>query len=101
MSYSVHTINSNTDMNQNSLEYNEYFLIDASSGNIDITLPANKGDGSFYQFHRTDESNNIVSFFPSSGETVNNTTSITLPINRYVQPIKISDNWIFSIISIN
>lgn len=100
MSYSYTTINSTVDMNLNSLEYFEYFIIDATNGNINITLPTGY-DGSYYQFHRLDTSTNVVTFLPQTGDTINGGSSIILPINRYTQPIKMGTDWRFPRFSFN
>lgn len=100
MSYSYTTITSTVDMNQNSLEFFEYFLVDATSGNIEIKLPTSY-DGSYFQFHRKDTSSNTVTFICQTGDTVNGGSSILLPINRYCQVIKIGNDWRTPRISFN
>lgn len=92
MSYSYTTLNSTCDMDQNNLQYYDYYLIDAATGNISITLPT-LYDGSYIQLHRIDTSSNTVNLLPQSGETVNGTSSMLLPINRYAQCVKIGSNW--------
>jgi hypothetical protein len=92
MSYSYTTINSTVDMNTNSLEYFEYFIVDATSGNIEIKLPT-AYDGSYFQFHRLDTTPNLVTFVPQTGNTVNGGSSFLLPVNRYTQVIKIQNDW--------
>ena len=100
MSYSYTTLNSTCDMNQNNLEFYDYYLIDASSGNISITLPT-AYDSSYYQFQRIDTTANTVTLLPQSGDTVNSTSSLLFPINRYAQLIKIGTNWRCPRISFN
>lgn len=92
MSYSYATINSTVDMEQNNLQYYDYYLVDGSSGNISITLPV-LYDGSYIQLHRIDTSSNTVTLLPQSGETINGTSSLIFPINRYAQCVKIGSNW--------
>jgi len=101
MSYSYTTITNTCDMSTNNLEYYEYFFIDAFSGNIEIILPI-AYDGSFYQFQRVDNSSNTVTFYPASGgDTINGTSSMIFPINRYSQIIKNGTNWRMARISYN
>lgn len=99
MSYSYTTINSTVDMNTNSLEYFEYFIVNAS-GNIEIKLPT-AYDGSYYQFHRLDTTANTVTFTAQTGDTINGGSSLVLPINRYCQVIKIGNDWRVPRISFN
>ncbi len=92
MSYSYTTLNTTCDMELNNLQYFDYYFVDASAGSISITLPF-LYDGSYIQMHRIDTTSNTVTLLPQTGETVNNTSSVLLPINRYAQCIKTSTNW--------
>lgn len=99
-SYSYTTINSTCDMDQNGLQWYDYYFVDATSGNITITLPT-LYDSSYFQMHRIDTSSNTVTLVPQSGDTINNTSSLLFPINRYSQLIKTSSNWRCPRISFN
>lgn len=100
MSYSYTTITTTCDMEQNNLQYYDYYLLDASAGNISITLPV-LYDGSYIQLHRIDTTSNTITLLPQSGETLNGTTSVLFPINRYAQCVKIGSNWRIPRISFN
>lgn len=100
MSYSYTTLNSTCDMELNNLQYFDYYLIDASSGSISITLPF-LYDGSYLQFQRIDTSSNVVTLLPQTGETLNGTSSVIFPINRYSQCFKNGTNWRIPRISFN
>lgn len=77
--YRVNNINTNTTLN---LTY--YFItVDASGGNVTITLPAastafGNNMGISYVFQRTDNSGNTVTVQRAGSDTVNGATSFTL-----------------------
>lgn len=93
-SYTIYTINSTCDMSQNGLDGFQYYYIDASSGNITVTLTSNCFTGSYYPFMRVDSSSNTVTFIPSSSAiTINSKTSLILPINTECDMIFSNNNW--------
>jgi len=94
--YSTGYINSNNDMNATGFVGYQLMIVDASSGSISIILPTSGGDGTSYIFIRIDSSSsNTVTFTCQSGDTINNATSIIMPINRYSEIYYWGNNWIF------
>ena len=74
-------ITTNTDIQATGSYGYKMFLIDCSAGNINITLPINYNVS--YKFFRIDNTSNTCTFTCQSGDTINNLTSLTFPINTY------------------
>ena len=62
----------------------EAHLIDATNNGITVTLPSILADGDSYLLSRTDNSLNGVTVQAQNGETINNSSSISmLPTNKF------------------
>lgn len=74
------------------LGYNT-FLVDASAGNIIITIPTNPGDGSNFTINRVDTSINTVTIV-ATGSNINGTASpVSLASHENVLLGSFNGNW--------
>lgn len=80
MNYDPLNITSNLDMDDSDYTAYIYYLIDASAGDVTISLTAYLWDGQTFYLNRTDTSSNNVYLTPKSGSTLSNSTS-SLPLN--------------------
>ena len=88
------TINSSTDMDNNSVNTYGFFFIDASGGNISLDLPITGINyGSYYEFVRTDSSVNTVTLNTKTGYTIGGSASLTLGISQYLYLINNGTDW--------
>jgi hypothetical protein len=72
-----------------------FYIIDASSNNIDITLTSNYiSNGLYYYFIRIDNSNNVVTLTAPNGYTINNSNSVNLNNNQTCEIIFNNNNWL-------
>jgi hypothetical protein len=93
--YSTCLITSDTDQSLNGYDGYNFYIIDASSNNIDFTLTANYvSNGLYYYFIRVDGSTNQVTLTAPSGYTINNTSTISLGINQTCEIIFNNNNWL-------
>ena len=97
MSYSIVLINTDTDMDQNGNTGYNYFLVDASSNNIDVQMSNSAWDGLTFIYNRTDASSNVVSLSAKTGYTINGNASIILPINKTVEIVYYQGTWFVSV----
>lgn len=77
-----------------------FFLIDATSGNIIVTLAATTWDGNYFRFHRDDSSVNTVTIQVASGSghsiytPAGLVSSIALDVNEYIDTaISVGNVW--------
>lgn len=97
---SVYYINYDTNMSFDAIEYNNYFLCDATIGNVNIILPADKIDGTYYEFNRMDTlNNNNITLLPPNNETINGGASINIGVYEYAYALKYGSDWIISVIT--
>lgn len=80
------------------LAYYDIYIIDASAGDIDITLPPDD-NGATRIFYRIDNSANAVMFHPDGNDTIEANIFKYLPPRSYTQMIKIVDSWLMPIVS--
>lgn len=92
--YNIRHVNSNMDMSYNSDDSYDYYIIDASSNNINITLPSSYWDGLYWQFMRHDNTNNLVTITAPNGATINNLGVINMNAGKYAQIVCQVDNFI-------
>lgn len=85
------TVTSNTTLDSMS----ELVLVDASAGNVVLTLPAvADADGSVKRVKKTDNSGYTVTLSPSDGSTIDGETSLILQYQWSVAQIQATeDNW--------
>ena len=57
--------------------YNAY-LVNASGGNLTLTLPIETGDGPNFAISRIDNTGNTVTINPQASHTVNGASTVTL-----------------------
>ena len=57
------------------------FLVDATGGNITVTIPTSPGDGSNFMISRIDSSSNTVTVVPTSAD-INGSSSVSLGVNE-------------------
>lgn len=82
--YKALTITSNTTANTQAYVY----LIDATSGNVTVTLPAATGVvGLYYKFKRMDNSGNTITIQRAGSDTIDGSTSFTLTTQYEVKEI--------------
>lgn len=97
------TLTSSIDMSKEEYgNYNVYFL-DGVKEDIIITLPLNVWDGLTYNFIRidTNESVNVIINPFDKETTINNTTTLPIPINSKVQTIFSNKNWIAPLVRVS
>jgi hypothetical protein len=72
----------------------ETVLVNATSGNITITLPTAASNGNFYAVKKVDSSSNTVTINTTSSQTIDGGTSAVLKI-QYASITVVSDgsNW--------
>ena len=99
--YSFYFCNSTIDMSTNSLESYEFFVVDATNGDIDIKLHLAYYDGMCFQFLRVDNSNHIVTFSCQQGNNIDGNSNKNFPNNRYVQCISYNNSWLCPLIAYN
>ena len=95
MSYSVYTLTYDNDFDVNYLGYS-YYLVDASSGNITLSLPTSIcWPGQSFIFNRIDSSTNSVTIEAKTNYSINNGSSISLSSHEYTETVnKDGTNWI-------
>ena len=91
---SVGYITSNVDLDLNSLDGYNFFVIDASGGSITISMETIVGDGMNFYCQRIDSSTNTVTFTPKPGQTVNGGSSYSLPIGTRVFCVSSNSNFL-------
>lgn len=72
------------------------FLVDASGGNITLTIPSAAGDGPNFIVSRIDNSTNtvtIISIDSGSGITINGSSSVTIGAHQNVRLALYIHNW--------
>lgn len=73
----------------------DLYLVDATSGNITITLPdASSNDGLWVRLQRTDSSTNTVTVIGYSAQTINGNASFSMFRTNDVQIVTSSSAWI-------
>lgn len=82
-------ISTNTNINTSTA----YYIIDATSNNIDITLPLISSNGIFFNFYRKDISNNVVRLLPSFGNTINGSLFIILDNVVQISLVSLNTSW--------
>uniref|UniRef100_A0A6C0C9L2 Uncharacterized protein n=1 Tax=viral metagenome TaxID=1070528 RepID=A0A6C0C9L2_9ZZZZ len=65
------------------LGYNTFF-VDATSGNILITIPENPGEGTNFMISRTDSSANTVTIISTDGDINGLSTPVSLNLGQNV-----------------
>ena len=91
----TYLIVSDVDLGQNGLDGYNYYFVDASSDNINITMTTNwLGNGTHFYFLRIDNSANSVTITAPTGYTINNTSSISLGNNYGCECVYNNTNWI-------
>jgi hypothetical protein len=68
-------------------------LVDASGGNITITIPAILGDGQNFYIYRTDQTTNIVTIISAVGETFNGASSVILHVSEAIYMTAYNGQW--------
>jgi hypothetical protein len=78
-----------------SADQNRTLFIDATSGNITISLPSyvDAGEGFEIAFKRVDSSSNTITIDPNSSEEIDGATSKTIDGQYDYLAIKLSDEW--------
>ena len=95
--YSTCLITSDIDQGSNGYDGYNYYIIDASSGNITITLTSNYlSNGLYYYFNRIDSSTNGVTLLCPNGYTINGNSSLSLNIGQSCEIVFNNDDWIAS-----
>lgn len=70
------------------------YLVDATSGNITLTLPSYTGDGPNIMISRIDSSTNTVTIVAAdTGITVNGASSVSLNSHENVRLVMLQDHW--------
>ena len=93
--YATYLIVNDVDLGQNGLDGYNYYFIDATNNNINITLTTNfLGNGLYFYFLRVDNSSNTVIFSTQSGYTVNNSSTMSLNTNQGCEMIFNNNNWV-------
>lgn len=87
-SYNIRTVTSDMDMNYNSDDGYDLYIVDASSNNITIDLPTSYWEGLYWQFQRIENTSlKTVTINAPSGKTINGNSSISILGNEYCQMI--------------
>jgi len=96
MSYfQITTLSSDSDLNNLDATYYEYYCVDATNNDVNLTLVQIGGtDGMTYQLYRLDSSSNTVTLTPLSGSTINRETSISLAPGSGIQLVALGTNYI-------
>ena len=90
-------INSSVELAGDLLYYN-WYIIDASAGDIDITLPPDY-EGSTRIFYRVDASEHLVMFHPDGEDTIDGAIFKYMPAKSTSQLLKMGGNWFMPIVS--
>lgn len=88
MTVSITSINSNTELE----EGYDVYLIDATLGNLTITLPVISSDGEDFSMSRVDSTVNSVTVEGTS-QNINGFASVDLPIQQSLKVVSYLDNW--------
>ena len=92
MSLYIFTITS--DAHLDDLSGYNYFLVDASGGNISIHLQNITADGIYVTLTRIDSSpSNTVTIAGMNGQTINGAASVPLNTNSQFIPVSLNGNW--------
>lgn len=98
------TVSTTTSIDMSKEEYGNYnvYLLNGIKEDIIITLPSNLWDGLTYDFIRIDNNESVnVTINPFDSETtINNTTTLTIPINSKVQTIFSNNNWVAPLVRV-
>lgn len=87
---SINRITSSASIDENF----ENYLIDATSGNITLTLPDIYTEGIDFTFKREDSTGNTVTLQPYSvSNTIEGTTSLLLAVSECVRLVSYDTNW--------
>lgn len=79
------------------LDYNDmfqHFVVDCSSGNINIDMTSLIYTGYYFIFNRIDTSSNTLTLTARSGQTINGTTTYNVPIKGYTECVGLSTDWL-------
>lgn len=68
------------------------FLVDATGGNITVTVPESPGDGFNFMIARIDSSSNTVTIVPTSAD-INGASSVTLGVNENAKLGAYNGDW--------
>lgn len=92
---SLYTETITNDIDLDNESGSNYFIIDASSNNINISLPTIGSNGMNFEIIRIDSNLlNTVTFTPKTSQTVNNNSSTTFAVNSYASLVSNDSNWI-------
>lgn len=89
-------VTSNLDMNVDGNDGFLYFLVDCSSGNINIDLYSDPIDSQNYIIHRIDSSSNTLTLTATNSKMINGSSSTTININTYADASFLNGNWLCS-----
>jgi hypothetical protein len=93
---SVGYISSNVDLDLDNWDGYNFFVIDATSGSITISMETIVGDGMNFYCQRIDTSANTVTFTPKAGQTVNGGSSYSLPVGTRVFCVSSNSNFLIA-----
>lgn len=93
---SVGYINTTLDLNDDSWDGYNFFVVDASSGSITITMENITADGINFYMQRVDASENTVTLQPESGQTLNGSSSYMLAIGTRVFCVSENSNYLIA-----
>jgi len=87
--YAVTLVTSNTSIDPGY----ELYLIDATGGNIVMTLFDILADGQVMMFRRTDSTGNTVTIVCDGSETIDGNPTLDLPPSSSAKLVSFNDNW--------
>lgn len=93
MAYYVTTLTSDADLDTPTNQGYNYFFVDCTSNNVNITMQNILGDGMNYEITRIDNSSNTLTLTPKTGNTVNNLSSTTISPNITCNCVTSGMNW--------
>lgn len=95
-SLDVGFINTTLDLNDDSWDGFNFFVVDASGGSITITMENITVDGIYFYLQRVDASENTVTLQPVGDQTLNGSSSYMLAIGTRVLCVSENSNYLIA-----
>lgn len=95
--YSLVSIDGSTstiDLDNQPWIFYTYFVVDCTTGSVNITLPSVVTDGLYMIFNKIDNSSNTLTLTANTGQLIKGSSSLVISGISYCEACSVSGNWI-------
>jgi DNA-binding beta-propeller fold protein YncE len=94
MALYVTVLSADADLDTNINQGYNYFFVDCTNNNVNISMQNILGDGMNYTITRIDNTSNTLTLTPKTGNTCNNLSSIEVLPNVTIPCVTNNLNWV-------